>query len=230
MINIAVIDDDETVCGNLKRIIGKYDMKFDYNIRCDVFTSCEDFMERAQGDEYKLIFLDIEFPEMIGIELSVKIRNYFKNIKMQIVFISSRSDYAMELFDVQPFNFLIKPLSEEKVYSCLTKFFIYFYENNKTFEYNFENVKHRILINEILYFESSRKKIVIHTLNKEIPFYGTFNEVAEQLKQHFVVIRRGIMVNLQYIINSSFNSVELSNGSVLEISKNNRKNVRSRLC
>lgn len=34
MINIAVIDDDETVCGNLKRIIGKYDMKYDYNIRC----------------------------------------------------------------------------------------------------------------------------------------------------------------------------------------------------
>lgn len=84
MINIAVIDDDETVCGNLKRIIGKYDMKFDYNIRCDVFTSCEDFMERAQGDEYKLIFLDIEFPEMSGIELSVKIRNYFKNIKCRL--------------------------------------------------------------------------------------------------------------------------------------------------
>lgn len=230
MISIAIVDDDKIICNEIKHMIEKYDMKYDYNIHCDIFTSCEDFIVQSKNTDYKLIFLDIEFPGMNGIELSNKIRNYLKNIKMQIIFISYKHDYAMELFDVQPFNFLIKPISEEKVFSCLTKFFIYYHENNKMFEYNFENVKHQILINEIVYFESKGKKVVLHTLNKEIPFYGVFSEIAEQLKQQFVVIKRGLMVNLQYIVNSNYTSIELSNNMVFQISKNNRENVRSRLC
>lgn len=70
----------------------------------------------------------------------------------------------------------------------------------------------------------------MHTQTNEIPFYGTFNEVANQLKQQFVVIKRGLMVNLQYVVNSNYTSVELSNKMVLNISKNNRENVRNRLC
>lgn len=52
----------------------------------------------------------------------------------------------------------------------------------------------------------------------------------EQLKQQFVVIKRGLMINLQYVINSNYSSVELSNGTTFQISKNNRENVRNRLC
>lgn len=230
MIRIAIVDDDEMMCNELKDIIEKYDIKYEYNIHCDIFTSCEDFMLKSQSNDYKLIFLDIEFPEMNGIELGNKIRSIFKNMKMQMIFISSKSDYAMELFDVQPFNFLIKPLSKEKIYSCLTKFFVYYFENNKMFEYNFENVKHSILINEIIYFESNGKKVIMHTANNTISFYGVFNEIAKQLKRQFVVVKRGLMVNLQYVVNSNYTSIELSNKMTFKISKNNRESVRDRLC
>lgn len=70
----------------------------------------------------------------------------------------------------------------------------------------------------------------MHTHNKNISFYGVFNEVAEQLKQQFVVVKRGLMVNLQYIVNSNYTSIELSNNIAFVISKKNRDNVRNRLC
>ena len=59
----------------------------------------------------------------------------------------------------------------------------------------------------------------MHTHNKNISFYGVFNEVAEQLKQQFVVVKRGLMVNLQYIVNSNYTSIELSNNIAFVISK-----------
>lgn len=230
MIRIAVVDDDEIICEEIGRIVEKYDMKYEYDIRCDQFTSCEDFVEKSKDNDYKLVFLDIEFPTMNGLELSTQIRECFKNFKMQIIFISAKQDYAMDLFNVQPFQFLIKPINEETVFSCLSKFFIYYLENNKRFEYTFENIKYCISINEIMYFESKGKKVIMHTLTKKIEFYAVFSELAEQLKQQFVVIKRGLMVNLQYVINSNYTSIELSNNVVLQISKNNRKNVRNRLC
>ncbi|MGN0622258.1 MAG: LytR/AlgR family response regulator transcription factor [Porcipelethomonas sp.] len=230
MVRVAVIDDDKIICNELMRMLDKYNIKYEYDIHCDIFTSCEDFIMKSGTDSYSLIFLDIEFTKMNGIELSKKIRNLYKNMKMQIIFISSKSDYAMDLFDVQPFNFLLKPLDEEKVFSCLTKFLAYYYDINKVFEYTYENIRHRILINEIIYLESCGKKVIIHTFNKEIPFYGVFNEIAEQLKQQFIVIRRGLMVNLQHVVHSNYTSVELSNNMTFEISKSHRENVRERFC
>lgn len=231
MIRIAICDDDELVCKELEHYIFEYDFKYEYDLKCDCYIECENLLNALENEiEYKLIFLDIEFPEMNGLELSNKVRNYLKNYKVQIVFISAKEQYAMKLFDMQPFNFLVKPLSKENVFSCLTKFLIYYHENNKVFEYNYENVKHRIAISEILYFESDGKKVIMHTHTKDIPFYGVFSEVADQLKHQFIVIKRGLMVNLQYIVNSNYTTIELSNNMTFTISKNNRDNVRNRLC
>ena len=159
MIRIAIVDDDELVCKELEHYISEYDLKYEYDLKCDSYIECENLLKSLEnGIEYKLIFLDIEFSGMNGLELSSKVRNCLKNYKVQIIFISAKEQYAINLFDMQPFNFLVKPLSKEKVFSCLTKFLIYYHENNKIFEYNYENIKHRISISEILYFESNGKK------------------------------------------------------------------------
>ncbi|MGN1482041.1 LytR/AlgR family response regulator transcription factor [Porcipelethomonas sp.] len=230
MIRMAVADDDEAICDELKQFINKFEIKYGYNIQCDIFTSCE-ALEKAMdnGTDYKLLFLDIEFPGMDGIELSKKIRNYYKNMKMQIIFISFKTDYAMELFDIQPFNFLIKPLKEEKVYSCLTKYMIYYNQTYQFFEYTYENMRHRIALNEIIYFESDGKKMIMHTIDNNIAFYGVFASVAEKLRSQFVVVKRGVLVNIQHIIKISFTYIELSDKSVIEISRSYRNEVRDRL-
>lgn len=230
MIKMAVADDDDIICDELKQLIEKYNIKYEYNIQCDAFTSCEALIEAMDnGADYKLLFLDIEFPGMDGIELSKKIRNYYKNMKMQIIFISFKTDYVMELFDIQPFNFLIKPLSKEKVYACLTKYIIYYNQAYQFFEYNYENMKHRIALNEIIYFESDGKKIIMHTIDNKISFYGVFANVAEKLKALFVVVKRGVLVNIQHITKINYTYLELSDKTIIEISRSYRRKVRERL-
>jgi DNA-binding LytR/AlgR family response regulator len=229
MVNIAIVDDDLMICEKLSEWIAEYDIKYESNLHCDIYTSCNDFFNSIQTyPDYHLIFLDIEFPGMSGIELGSKIRRYFKNIT-QIIFISVRQDYAMELFDIQPFNFLVKPLKKDKFFSCLTKFMMYYAESNCFFEYTYENLKHRIAVNEIIYFKSYGKKLLMHTTKKDIYIYGKITDIKDELKHRFIITKRGIAVNIHHITNINFTMLELTDGSSIGISRNYREEVRDRL-
>ena len=75
-----------------------------------------------EKEQYDIIFLDIMLPQMDGVELGSYIRNVKNDNYTQIVYISSETSYAMELFEVRPLNFLIKPLDEKKIQKVLELF------------------------------------------------------------------------------------------------------------
>lgn len=62
-----------------------------------------------------MIFLDIMMPVKSGVEVGKIIRNDLKDNITQIVFISSENKYAMDLFEIRPMNFLIKPFDENDI-------------------------------------------------------------------------------------------------------------------
>ena len=88
----------------------------------DVFNIGEALCDEMERTEYDLIFLDIELPKMNGVQIGTYIRETKKNDVVQIAYISSKQGYAMELFDVRPINFLVKPLQEEKVQEVLNAY------------------------------------------------------------------------------------------------------------
>ena len=67
-----------------------------------------------QGYIFDLILLDIELMMMNGVQVGQKIREELNNDIVQIVYISGKESYAMELFDIRPLNFLIKPVDRKK--------------------------------------------------------------------------------------------------------------------
>ena len=69
----------------------------------------------------------------------------------------------------------------------------------------------------------------MHTHDRVIEFYGVFSETAEKLRQQFVVVKRGVMVNIQHIRKSTFLDLELVNGEKIKVSRNYREDVRNRI-
>ena len=69
-----------------------------------------------------MLFLDIELPKMNGVAVGQYIRETLKNETIQIAYISSKQEYAMELFEMRPINFLVKPLYEKKIENVIDKF------------------------------------------------------------------------------------------------------------
>ena len=227
MIKIAIVDDERYVCEQLKRFLIEYQFKYDIDFEVDIFLSCEKLYEQLQKSKiYHLIFLDIEFPDMNGIDLGKKIRGIMSDIRTQIVFISSKNSYAMELFSVQPFDFIVKPLRKEKLYPCISKFIKYYVNGSMFFTYTSDNIKHKIAIAEILYIQSNRKKLKLFTSDGMIICYHKFNDtVTKEMKNDMVVIKRGLAVNINYIVDTDFETVILTNGVKLKISEGYRNSV-----
>jgi DNA-binding LytR/AlgR family response regulator len=174
--------------------------------------------------------LDIELHEINGVEVGKKIRNDFNDEITQIVYISSKESYAMELFEVRPLNFLIKPINKEKVELILLKAINLLEKDSRYFEYKYNNVNFNIPTNDILYFESNGRKVNIILSDEIKSFYGKLSEVEEQLNNpDFIMIHKSYLVNFNFCIEYNYEYIKISNQEVLTISQNNRKAVREKL-
>ncbi|RDU24463.1 LytR/AlgR family response regulator transcription factor [Anaerosacchariphilus polymeriproducens] len=228
MLRIAVCEDDIAMCTSLDNYL--YSLRRNLKIEIDVesfFTYDGLYESLMRGERYDIVFLDIVLGDKNGIDLGKIIRDKLKDEDTYIVFISSQECYAMELFDVRPFHFLIKPLNKDRVFEVVEKIVELLDHTEKYFIYKKAGESCRVPINDILYFESENRKIHIHTIDGIKDFYGKLPEVYEKLdKMQFIYIHKSYLVNDHQIVKLEYEQVTLSNGEVLRISQSKRKEVR----
>ncbi|MCR5111760.1 MAG: LytTR family DNA-binding domain-containing protein [Ruminococcus sp.] len=230
MIRIAVTDDDLSVLERLKEYLSRFDVSFESDIHTEFYSSCEELNESIRaGESYDLIFLDIEFKGMNGTEFGTLLRRKMKNYDTQIVFISSVQEHAMELFRINPIDFLIKPIDESEFRRCMLLFMDRYRSSDTFLEYTLDNIRHRIRSREVLYIESNRKKAVIHTRNSTFSVYGKVSDIIESDRCGFLCISRGVYVNVRHITDVSPKEIHLSDNSGLFISRGCQNAVRDRL-
>ena len=105
---------------------------------------------------FDILFLDIELGFETGIEVGAKIRSNLKNETMQIVYVSAKEEYAIQLFDIRPMNFLVKPINYKKLAFVLDEYERLFGFKSRFFTYNIGKRQYKINENSILYFSKSR--------------------------------------------------------------------------
>jgi len=116
MFRIAVCDDHVQICTEIETIIRDSKKLKSYDIEIDIFHSGESLLGYIERNHnFDLLLLDIELQLMNGVEVGRKIREDQKDEITQILYISSKQSYAMELFDNRPLSFLIKPIDKDKL-------------------------------------------------------------------------------------------------------------------
>lgn len=230
MIKIALVDDDKLLHKEMEEYFSRFQIAYDFDFSVDYFLSCEEIYHKLiEGMEYELIFLDIEFPEMKGTDFGKLLRRKLKNYDTQIVFISSVKEYAMDLFQTRPIEFLIKPIKYEKFSACMLTYMTHYENSNGFLEYTMDNIKHRIRIREVLYLESHGKKVEFHTKRGDFMTYGKTTDIIADYTDKFICIARGIYVNVQHIIEATPKEILLTNNRKLRISRGCQSAVRDRL-
>ncbi|WP_069998701.1 LytR/AlgR family response regulator transcription factor [Cellulosilyticum sp. I15G10I2] len=229
MLRIAICDDEKAICAQLEYILEEISSSCLEEVEIEVFFSGEELYSYLMKNTYfDMIFLDIELKFMNGIDVGKKIREEMLNETTQIIYISAKDSYAMELFEVRPLNFLIKPLKAEKIKDVFTTALRLIKKNEQFFTYQVGQTSYKISIKDILYFESNDRKVNIITTRGVDTFYGSLVEIFKELEKYkFLNIHKSYLVNYTHIIRFEYSQVTLSNNKVLPISQSRRKTMRS---
>lgn len=123
--------------------------------------------------------------KIYGIEIGVNIRENFNDNKTQIVYVSAYDSYAMELFQVRPMNFLVKPIDKEKIEKTILLSLELDDASNLYFGFVIERKVVKVSLDSILYFECLGKKMRLVTRNKEYCFYGSKKDILAKVPEEF---------------------------------------------
>ena len=224
MYKIGICDDDKILCSVLEEQIYEISKKIEIKADVEVWYSGESIQnDLKKGIELDLLFLDIELVQKNGIAVGNFIRNEMENMQTHIVYISSKESYAMQLFKVQPLDFLIKPISNENIREVLIRSVKQKSSADTYFEYQKENSVFRVPIRNIAYFMSMVKK------DGKEEFYGKLKNIAEILPADFMMIHQSYIINQAYVSEYSYEMVKMVDGENLNISKPYRKETRSKI-
>ena len=231
MVRIAICDDDEMLCHGLEEMIEAAKSIHGGDIILEVFSDGEELCRyMKQGNFLDVIFLDIEMGKVDGISAGHEIREVLNDDSVQIIYISSKDSYAMELFSVRPMNFLIKPISEEKLKQALSQVYRLLKKDDQMYEYKINRQSYYISMMKIQYFQVINRKIIIHTSNGEVVYYGKISEVIEKVKrQRFLMINRSELVNYNAIEMYQKDKIRLYSGEELQIVKSRQKEIQEQM-
>ena len=227
MLKIALVDDNTDFLLLLRKKVHTF---FDgRNVLCEVrlFPNPEVFyFDLEEGFHYDICFLDIEMPQMNGLDLAKKIRESAQ--ATYLVFITSYLQYAVEGYEVKAFSYIPKNLLEEKLEATLLGIFgemqeknekYYFVETNSRFE--------RIEYKEIIYVYKNNKNAVFVLKDREVPVRKTLQEVFLQLdSEEFICIERGYIVNIEHIIKLENKEITLRNGKKFQVGRTHIREVK----
>lgn len=228
MIYIAICDDDYFICGQLETYLHKNKYLFGEEIDIEVFYSVEECIKFMQGEHsFDFLFIDIEFKTMNGLQMGAFIRYELQDYCMQIIYISAREIYALQLFDTQPLNFLTKPIDFQKLKKVIGTGMLLLKNKQKEFSFKDGHSIQKESIDNILYFEASNRQVILHKNNTNRLFYGTLREVFKQVEVYgFFYCHKSFIVNYEKIKEFRYDSLTMINGDQIRISQTYRTQVK----
>jgi len=229
--NCIIIDDDEMS----RRVIEEFINRTDFLSLSNSFTNAVEAINfTKQEDAVHLIFLDIEMPEMTGIEFMNSLTH-----PPQVIIISSKEKYAIQAFDYSVTDYLLKPITYARFFKAASKAYEIFNKGRSYVDVDKEifikknSSLVRIKYNDILWVEALENYVVINTTTDKFTIHFTMKSIENQLPSvKFKRVHRSFIVNVSRITSIEDNSVIIKmneNKKVIPIGKSYREKLLSEI-
>ncbi len=215
MLQIAVCDDDEVMGEYLKQLIERR-LKSSGNYKISVFPSGGQLLK--EGTRFDIFFLDIDLRDINGIDMARQLRQETEAV---IIFVTALKEYIFDAFDVQAFQYLLKPVDEEKFFQVLDKALLECrtLKQSEPLVIRVKGVYRNVPKDSILYAENEARKIVLHLKEEQIAYYAKMSELEILLGKSFFRCHRGYLVNLGEVKSYDTGSIQLRNGESILMAK-----------
>ncbi len=237
---VLIIDDEELG----RRIVRKYLAEFPGFQLLGEASNGFQGLKLIQENEPDIIFLDIQMPKITGFELLELLDK-----PVSVIFTTAYDQYAVQAFEANAIDYLLKPFSQARFNQALEKFLS---QNRQTLQTQIENLKtyvesekkildrlpvkdgskiHILQLQDIVYIEAQDDYIQIKTETAKFLKKQTMKAIEERLPpEQFIRIHRSYLVNVKYIkeielFEKETYRVKLINGQSLEVSKSGYQNL-----
>lgn len=231
-LKIAVCDDNNKDRENLKFILINYYMANDVELSVDLYTGGKELLKHyRKPEDYQVILLDIEMPEISGIQIAETIRSTIDK-HVIIVFISNYPQYMQDSFRVRPFYYITKPYVPKDIFELMDNIIKEIESSNIIYSLiSTEKGDVTINIRDVLYIEASDSRnnlLTFHFCDYELTTKGTIAHWLGQLKDYnFYPCYRSILVNLLHIHYFNKGSIILDNGCAVPVSRKKEKELKT---
>lgn len=238
-LSVLIVDDEPHARRHLKNLLSK-DADVDTIYECKNGKEVLNFLNNKVPN---VIFLDINMPGLNGVEVASKL----KNVDTLIVFSTAYDQYALKAFELEAFDYLLKPFENTRFYDVLNRVkaaveknhqaqfsekFATLYKayNNEIMPHLTEFVikekgfEHRISVSDILYLETSSIYVELHLQDKTVLYRSAMNLLEQQLSSIFVRVHRSFIINSEFVesvkyLNNSTYKFTMTNGDVIVSSR-----------
>ena len=220
-----LVDDEPLAIKGLTKYVSE--IKF-----IELAATCENAMdanEALKAQQIDLMFLDIQMPKITGLQFLKTL-----NTKPITIITSAFPDYAIEGYELDVIDYLVKPISFERFLKAANKAKEFFdlYHNKKTSVTNkeFFFVKcdkkiEKVFFEEILFVEALHNYVAIYTLSKKLVAYLTLKNIEESLpRQKFIKVQKSFIVSISKISGIEEGEVVIQNKKI-PISRNNKDEI-----
>lgn len=228
-VSCIIIDDEPLARKGLKEYVADVDFlelvgEFDNPVKA---------AELIRSGEVKLLFLDIQMPKITGLE-------FFKTLQNAppVIFTTAYPQYALEGFEVNALDYLVKPISFERFLKAVQKVREYYDVRGKnaaeanTSEYFFikaDNKLVKIFYKDVLFAEALQNYVTIHTTDKKYMTYLTFKAVEDYLPaDQFCKVHKSYIVSAAKIDSIEGNDIRIGQHHI-PISRNLKDEVMDKL-
>ena len=225
---IGVCDDEKIQVKVNGLYIKEIAVRNNWDITMVPFTTGRAVLEFLAKNKMDVLFLDIDLGNESGISIAEKIAVRYPEVV--VIFITGHREFANDAFDVDAMGYIVKPVDEKKMERVLKKTLVHVEamrsrKPSESLVITVENLKKKILQNDILYIERQQAKSVIFLKGKEFGVYETITSLAERLTNYCIRISQSYIVNKAFIAGIEGNNVLLKNGMDIPIGRTYRKNV-----
>lgn len=223
-IRIAICDDEQNIRSYLAALIRREDS----SCRISEYASAEAYL--AAGEDYDLLLLDIELGggagspgSMDGMALARRLRSLPPDRQPLIIFVTGYESYVYQAFDVEAFQYLVKPVDEGRFADVFRraaeKLSVLEKQRRRTLLVQYAGASRVIPLENIRYVESRGHKLLLHLKEGTVEYYGKIGELELELGGQFARIHKGYLVNLRHVEEYARGQVTLTGGEKLTISK-----------
>ncbi len=198
MKNVAVIEDEASAMELLVSFLERFAKERGEEFNIFRFSRAISFLTNYKAN-YDIVFLDIELPDLNGMEAARKLRDLDRNVAL--IFVTNMAQFAVRGYEVDAYDFIVKPVFYANFALKLQRVLDHIRDmQGVRLSVSVDDGTVALSSSEIRYIEIMKHRIVYHTVRGEFYSHGTLKKIEEKLKDnYFVRCNNCYLVNLRYV-------------------------------